>query len=205
MNTVKFKNKLVIPSKVICIGRNYVGHIKELNNEMPSEPVIFIKPNSAVTQTLSAQQGNDNHAIHYEAELSLLIENGRFVAVSAGLDLTKRDVQSQLKVKGLPWERSKSFDGAAVFSEFVEFNNIEDLSLLLSINGQITQQANFDLMIHKPEALLNDVTSVFSVEDFDILMTGTPKGVGVVNLGDRFELKILEANELLILFETVAE
>lgn len=191
MNTIKLlssseKDTLISPSKILCIGRNYVEHIHELSNEVPDEMVVFFKPNSAISPVLNSQHFNDN--LHYEAELCFLYQNGGFSAVALGLDLTKRSVQSTLKAKGLPWERAKAFDGSAVFSDFVliESHKIDHLSLTLSINDELTQQGGVSLMMIKPSQILKELTQFVSLEDGDIVMTGTPKGVGLVNLKDHF-------------------
>ena len=196
MQSVLFNGQAVTPSKVVCIGRNYVEHIEELNNEVPTEPVIFVKPNSAITTEISTHASD---AIHYEAEISFIIENNQFIAAGIGLDLTKREVQSTLKTKSLPWERAKGFDKSAVFSEFVAINNkIETLRLVLSINDAIIQQANYDLMIYKPAQIVEAVSEFMSFENGDILMTGTPKGVGKVNQGDVFVGQLYDQDTLLI-------
>ncbi len=186
------------PSKVICIGRNYVKHIHELANEIPDEMVVFLKPNSAISSSLSAQHLNE--ALHYEAELCFLYQQGKFSAVALGLDLTKRATQSNLKKKGLPWERAKAFNGSAVFSQFVSIENLTEeqlkgLSLSLSINGELKQHGGVELMMYKPEDILTQLQTFLHLEDGDIVMTGTPKGVGVVNVSDSFSGQVLvEAN-----------
>lgn len=196
MKNVIINGKKLSPSKIVCIGRNYVEHIKELNNEMPDQAVIFVKPNSAINEQIIS--GIDD-VIHYEAELSFVIQNNGITAVGIGLDLTKRALQTKLKNKGLPWERAKAFDSSAIFSEFVSFDNeLEQLSLQLFINEQLVQQANFDLMIYKPNEILEEVSSFMSFIDGDILMTGTPKGVGEVNVNDVFVGKIFCSDRLLI-------
>jgi 2-keto-4-pentenoate hydratase/2-oxohepta-3-ene-1,7-dioic acid hydratase in catechol pathway len=196
MQFVSLNGEKIAPSKVVCIGRNYVEHIQELNNEVPTEPVIFVKPNSAISDQLET---HPQDAIHYEAELSLIVKNNQFVGAGIGLDLTKREVQSVLKEKGLPWERAKAFDKSAVFSEFVVINNqVESLRLVLSINGNIIQQANFNLMIYKPAQIVEVVSEFMSFEDNDILMTGTPKGVGKMNQGDLFVGQLYEQDKLLV-------
>ncbi len=196
MNHISVNGKLVAPSKVVCIGRNYVAHIQELNNEMPEQAVIFVKPNSAIATEIIS---NSEEAIHYEGELSFVIENNKIAAVGFGLDLTKRGLQSRLKSKGLPWERAKAFDHSAVFSKFVPFSgDLEALSLQLTINGLLVQQATVDLMIHKPLQLIDEVAAFMSFEDGDILMTGTPKGVGQVAAGDCFIGRIFAGKELLL-------
>jgi len=120
MKTVNFNGREVTPSKIVCIGRNYVEHIEELGNEIPSSMVIFMKPNSAIKSKLIS---NDVEPIHYEGEISFMMLDGKIRGVGFGLDLTKRGLQSKLKAKGLPWERAKAFDGAAVFSDFVKFKD----------------------------------------------------------------------------------
>ena len=196
MNTISFNKKSIAPSKVVCIGRNYVEHIKELNNETPAEPVIFIKPNSAISATLNTHLHDE---IHYEAEISFLINEGKFSAVGFGLDLTKRKIQSNLKTKGLPWERAKAFDKSAIFSEFVEFTGLVDrLRLELRINNILVQQGCVDLMLYKPLEIVEEVGQYISFFDNDILMTGTPKGVGVISKGDHFIGKIYNGDKLLV-------
>ena len=197
MNYINIKDKKIFPSKVVCIGRNYTDHILELNNDVPSEMVFFNKSNSSISQTLEFP--SNFTSCHYEAELSFLIKNDKIYAVGFGLDLTLRDIQKNLKEKGLPWERAKSFDKSAVFSDFVLFNeNIQELSLELYINGKLKQNAKYSLMINKPDEIINDFKTFSSFEDDDILMTGTPKGVGEFKINDIFIGKILYKNELLI-------
>lgn len=191
MNTVTLRQsdksvQQVTPSKVVCIGRNYVDHIKELANEMPDEMVVFLKPNSAISTELFAKHNNDS--LHYEAELSFLYQKGQFTAVALGLDLTKRDIQSKLKAKGLPWERAKAFDKSAVFSDFIsiEQDDIAQLSLSLSIDEALKQQGGVDLMMVKPADILAQLQTFITLEEGDIVMTGTPKGVGVINTSANF-------------------
>ena len=161
MNYILISQKEIYPSKVVCIGRNYVEHIKELNNETPDSMVFFFKPNSSISQKLVFPKGNKT--CHYEAELSFLIEENKISAVGFGLDLTLRKVQSELKKKGLPWERAKAFDGAAVFSEFKSFNgNIDDLELELYINDELKQKGGVSLMINKPMQIIDELLSFSS-------------------------------------------
>jgi 2-keto-4-pentenoate hydratase/2-oxohepta-3-ene-1,7-dioic acid hydratase in catechol pathway len=196
MKPVKWDGEDVFPSKIICIGRNYVDHIKELGNEIPKEPVIFMKPNSAISADIHAGEPDE---IHYEAEISILIHSGKLAAIGLGLDLTKRKLQSRLKSKGLPWERSKSFDGAAVFSEFVSFNGHTDkLRLELHINDRLIQQGGCRLMIYKPVEIMAEVKSFLTLADGDLIMTGTPAGVGVIIAGDRFVGKIYDNQKLIV-------
>ena len=196
MNSVKYCDKDVYPSKIVCIGRNYAEHIAELNNETPTEPVFFIKPNSAISNEL---QFNEEVAIHFEGEIVFLIQAGELAGIGFGLDLTKREVQSELKRKGLPWERAKAFDKSAVLSDFVEFSgDYQGLSMELYINDRLAQKADFDLMLHKPQAILQEASTFLTFEDNDLLMTGTPKGVGVIRLGDEFYAKVMHNGDVLV-------
>jgi len=197
MNTVTLDGKSIIPSKVVCVGRNYVEHIKELNNEVPTSMVIFMKPNSAVsTELITGKQT----PLHYEGEISFLIQQGKISAVGFGLDLTNRELQSELKSKGLPWERAKAFNGAAVMSSFasIKANDIDKLSLQLWINGVLVQEGGVELMIYKPSVIIEEINSFLTLEDNDIVMSGTPKGVGSYMKGDIFVGKIfIDKNEVL--------
>jgi 2-keto-4-pentenoate hydratase/2-oxohepta-3-ene-1,7-dioic acid hydratase in catechol pathway len=189
LRTIVVDNRAVSPSKIVCVGRNYIDHIEELNNEVPEEPLFFLKPNSAISETLHAFH---QEPLHYEGELSFLFESGRFSAVGFGLDITKRNLQNKLKSKGLPWERCKAFDGSAAFSPFVGIDKIgPTLGLELSINGKIVQSGNVGLMINKPNDILTSLSRFMSLENGDVVMTGTPKGVGEIRAGDVFRGKIM--------------
>lgn len=197
MNKILLNDKEMIPSKVVCIGRNYVDHIKELNNEIPENMVFFIKPNSAISQKLIFPQ--NQISCHYEAEISFLIKEDKIVAVGFGLDLTLREIQSKLKEKGLPWERAKAFDNSAVFSKFVEFKqDISKLGIELFINDELKQKGDYSLMINKPDEIIKEAKIFLSFEDGDILMSGTPKGVGEFKKGDIFVGKILYDKKVII-------
>ena len=196
MNTVQVAGKAIAPSKIICVGRNYVAHIEELGNEVPEHMVVFGKPNSAIGQDLSAFHGDE--PLHYEGEIALLIEAGKAVAAGFGLDLTKRELQSALKEKGLPWERAKAFDGAALFSEFVPINNVANLSLQLWVDGELRQQGGVELMMYPPNEILDQLKAFTTLEDGDIIMTGTPAGVGQVAPGEQFTGRLLQGNEALV-------
>ncbi len=197
MNKILVDDKEIYPSKVLCIGRNYTEHIAELNNETPDEMVFFIKPNSSISNSLVFPKGNNS--CHYEAEISFLINNNKITAVGFGLDLTLREVQSNLKAKGLPWERAKSFDNASVFSRFKSFDgDINSLSIQLFINDELKQEGNVLMMINNPYEIIKEANTFISFEDGDILMSGTPKGVGEFRIGDKFLGKILYKNEIII-------
>ena len=196
MKSVTWDGKAVYPSKIVCIGRNYAEHIKEFDNEASQEPVIFLKPNSAISGDVHSSK---SELIHYEGEITFLISSGELRGVGFGLDLTKRDLQYELKNKGWPWERAKAFDRSAVFTEFVTFNgDISDLRMEFYINDVLVQFGNHDLMLNKPPQLLSEAKNFLSFEDGDLLMTGTPKGVGSVNSGDRYLGKIFEKEKLIV-------
>lgn len=176
------------PSKIVCVGRNYVEHISELGNEPSEEMVLFIKPNSAIVDVLVAYR---DEPVHYEAEICYIVEEGRFSAVACGLDLTKRQLQSRLKAKGLPWERSKAFAGSVLFSPFVVLDDEEqELAIELYVNGELRQRGSTSQMIHQPLEILAEVQSVFGLNNGDIIMTGTPAGVGEVIAGAKYEARI---------------
>jgi 2-keto-4-pentenoate hydratase/2-oxohepta-3-ene-1,7-dioic acid hydratase in catechol pathway len=121
MKTITVNDRKVTPTKIVCVGRNYVGHVRELKNEVPDEPLFFLKPNSSLSETLHSFH---QEPLHYEGEISFLFEGGRFSAVGFGLDITKRVLQDSLKAKGLPWERAKAFDNSALFSRFSEIDGV---------------------------------------------------------------------------------
>jgi len=198
MKSVIVDNKAVTPVKIICIGRNYVEHITELGNEIPDEMVVFNKPNSAISAELLSHH---QEQLHYEAELCFIIKSGQISAVGFGLDLTKRDLQSKLKAKGLPWERAKAFNGAAVFSEFISINPADinnELSLELSINDEIIQAGGIKLMMYKPTGILAELKTYTELNDGDIIMTGTPKGVGVIAKGANFKGRVLSGSKEIV-------
>jgi 2-keto-4-pentenoate hydratase/2-oxohepta-3-ene-1,7-dioic acid hydratase in catechol pathway len=185
--------------KIICIGRNYTKHIEELQNEKPTEPVIFLKPDSAI---LAKGQpffippfSND---IHYEVEVLVKINKvGKYIdekfahkyydEIGLGIDFTARDLQNKLKDKGLPWEKSKAFDGSAVIGEFFpkeELGNLLDLNFTLQKNEEIVQQGNSKFMLWKIDELIAYVSQFFTLKKGDIIFTGTPEGVGKVTEND---------------------
>ncbi|MBN2659428.1 MAG: fumarylacetoacetate hydrolase family protein [Spirochaetales bacterium] len=194
--TVEAGNRRIKPGKIVCVGRNYAAHIKELGNEIPENMVLFMKPGSCVTEKLASFHCGE--PLHYEAEISFLYEKGRFSMAAIGLDLTKRGLQSRLKEKGLPWERAKAFDGAALFSPFVPFGgDFLHLSLVLEINGTIVQSASTDLMMYKPDQILKEITSFMTLEEGDIIMTGTPAGVGKIEENSLFRGVLKEGKAIL--------
>ncbi|SNZ03525.1 2-keto-4-pentenoate hydratase/2-oxohepta-3-ene-1,7-dioic acid hydratase (catechol pathway) [Persephonella hydrogeniphila] len=188
MKTVRFRNKTYSPSKIICVGRNYHRHIKELNNKDPEEIVLFIKPNSSLSEELIKPQKR----CRYEGEISFIFEKGEIAGIGFGIDLTLVDEQERLKTKGLPWEKAKGFDNSAVFSEFVEIKpeEIQKVRMELFINGELRQSGDVSNMIYKPQQIVKEIKKYFSLYDGDILMCGTPEGVGQFEKGDIFEGKI---------------
>lgn len=195
MKTINFNGTLITPSKVICIGRNYVEHIHELNNEIPSSMVVFNKPNSAITDTLYFFSSDTR----FEGEICFLMMGGVIAGIGFGFDLTKGELQNYLKSKALPWERAKGFDGSAVFGDFVPFDApLESLRMTLHINGVLTQEATYELMIYKPLAMIEEIQSFMSFEDGDVIMSGTPKGVASYQIGDQFIGRIYSGALLLI-------
>ncbi|MCX2720152.1 fumarylacetoacetate hydrolase family protein [Lentiprolixibacter aurantiacus] len=185
--------------KIICIGRNYTEHIEELSNERPSEPVVFIKPDSAVLpkeQDFFIPEFSED--IHYEVELLVKIKKvgkhiqSRFAykyydEIGLGIDFTARDLQKKLKDKGLPWEKAKGFDGAAVIGKWVQKNSlphIDNLHFSLYKNQQLVQEGHTAKMLWKVDELISYVSSFFTLKKGDILFTGTPAGVGRVKPND---------------------
>ena len=196
MTSLVFNGEPFIPGKIVCIGRNYVEHIKELGNEMPDDMVVFCKPASCISDQLIAEQ---DEPLHFETELCFVVQQGGIAGVGIGLDLTKRNLQNELKKKGLPWERAKGFDGAATFSYFVPLPVDQNkLTFTLHIDGELTQQGDPTLMMYPPDAILLELSRFMTLQDNDIIMTGTPKGVGVVNEGSQFVGRVFYDHELLI-------
>ena len=187
--------------KIICIGRNYADHISELNNERPTEPVIFLKPDSAILPNKNPfvipAFSND---IHHEVEILVKIcKVGKHIdakfahkyyeEIGLGIDFTARDLQSDLKSKGLPWELAKGFDGSAVLSEFYkkENFNMKNLNFSLRKNKEEVQNGNTSMMIFSPEKIIAFVSQYFTLRVGDLIFTGTPKGVGKVSENDMLQ------------------
>lgn len=194
MKSINFKSEKIYPSKIICVGRNYVEHIKELNNKIPDEIVLFIKPNSSISNKIIKPE----EKCRYEGEISFLIFDNKIKAVGFGIDLTLVEQQEKAKKEGLPWEKAKAFDNSAVFSDFVEIQEINNLEMELYINGKLKQKADVSLMMYKPYQIIEKASKYFSFENGDILMTGTPKGVGYFEKGDKFLGKIIKDGKVLV-------
>jgi 2-keto-4-pentenoate hydratase/2-oxohepta-3-ene-1,7-dioic acid hydratase in catechol pathway len=188
--------------KFICIGRNYVEHAKELGNEVPEEPVIFMKPQSALLQSNAPfYYPAFTNELHYECEVVLRIsKNGKYIsedtaqqyydALSVGIDFTARDIQSELKKKGLPWEKAKAWDQSAVLGKWnAVAPNLDRKNILFSMkkNGEIVQSGTTRDMIHSFDQIIAHVSNFFSLNIGDVLFTGTPKGVGECRPGDELE------------------
>jgi acylpyruvate hydrolase len=186
--------------KIICIGRNYVAHAKELNSEIPDEPVIFMKPDSALLRNNDPFYIPDWSAnLHHEVELIVKINKlGKniekqfayryYSEIGLGIDFTARDVQNELISKGLPWEKSKAFDHSAVVCrEFVPVDSLPDKNAIhfhLEVNGKTVQEGNSALMIFPIDDLIAHISNYFTLKIGDLIYTGTPAGVGPVNIGD---------------------
>ena len=187
--------------KIICIGRNYAEHAKELGNEVPESPVIFMKPDTAILK-----RGSDfyipefSNDVHYELEVVLKISKGGkyiqeenadkyYEEIGLGIDFTARDLQSVLKAKGLPWELAKGFDGSAVVSEFYKKADFDmrNINFSLKKNKEEVQNGNTSLMIFSPEKIIAFVSQYFTLRVGDLIFTGTPKGVGKVSENDILE------------------
>lgn len=188
--------------KILCIGRNYVAHAKELGNEVPQEPVIFIKPSTALAQeTKSFSIPSFSSDLHYECEVVLRISKHAkqiavekaseiYDALTVGIDFTARDVQQRLKDKGLPWEKAKAFDQSAIIGEWRDaatFKNKRDIHFCLYKNKSLVQQGHTAAMIYGFEEILSHVSNYFTLEPGDLVFTGTPAGVGPVEPGDILE------------------
>jgi 2-keto-4-pentenoate hydratase/2-oxohepta-3-ene-1,7-dioic acid hydratase in catechol pathway len=196
--------------KIICIGRNYTKHIEELNNERPDEPVVFMKPDSAI---LLKQHPfvipEFSEDIHHELEVIVKINKvGKYIEpkfahkyydeISVGIDFTARDLQQKLKDKGLPWEKAKAFDGSAVIGDFVsksDFKSLDNLNFEMTNNGVTVQKGNTSFMLWKIDELIAYVSQFFTLKIGDIIFTGTPEGVAVVRPDDVLE-GYLEGNKL---------
>lgn len=188
--------------KIICIGRNYTNHIAELQNERPEEPVVFMKPDSAILLKqhpfVIPEFSSD---IHHEIELIVKINKvGKYIEpkfahkyydeISVGIDFTARDLQSKLKEKGLPWEKAKAFDGSAVIGDFLpkaQFSSLENITFELTNNSKTVQKGNTDLMLWKVDELISYVSQYFTLKIGDIIFTGTPEGVAAVQPNDVLE------------------
>lgn len=189
--------------KILCIGRNYEEHARELENPLPEELIVFMKPDIALLRNNAPFYiPYFSKEIHYETEILVRINrlgkginekfsNRYYNEIGLGIDFTARDLQNELRKKGLPWEKSKAFDNSAVISEFVNIdclkNNINALPFHLEINGEIRQQGNTKDMIFNIDKIIAELSNYFTLKTGDIIFTGTPAGVGRVEIGDRLQ------------------
>jgi 2-keto-4-pentenoate hydratase/2-oxohepta-3-ene-1,7-dioic acid hydratase in catechol pathway len=188
--------------KIFCVGRNYAEHAKELGNDVPEEPVIFLKPKSALLQPhMPFYYPEFTNELHYEAEIVLRIsKNGKYIqerhapkyynGYTIGIDFTARDVQNELKAKGLPWEKAKAWDNSAVVGKFIDIGENFDpgnINFCLYNNKQIVQQGNTSQMIFTFNEIVSNISQYFSLNIGDLIFTGTPAGVGECVVGDELE------------------
>jgi acylpyruvate hydrolase len=200
--------------KIICIGRNYVAHAKELKNEVPTAPVFFMKPDTALLKDNAPFYiPTFSNEIHYEVELVIKIsKNGKTILpqfahkyydqITVGIDFTARDLQEQCKEKGLPWEKAKAFDHSAVIGRFISLSDLpkkNEVSFSLSLNKKEVQQGVSNQMLFSIDQIIAYVSGFITLKTGDLIYTGTPAGVGPVKIGDRLEAKI--ENEVLLDFE----
>jgi 2-keto-4-pentenoate hydratase/2-oxohepta-3-ene-1,7-dioic acid hydratase in catechol pathway len=199
--------------KIFCVGRNYSDHAKELKNDIPDEPVIFMKPKSALLQPHTPFYYPEfTNELHYECELVLRIaKNGKYIqdkfaskyydAVTTGIDFTARDIQNELKEKGLPWEKAKSWDNSAVIGKWTPLANIKDknnINFSLQKNKEVVQKGNSQDMIFDFDYIVSYISNFFSINIGDLIFTGTPAGVGEIVVGDEIEA-FLEDQSMLTL------
>lgn len=200
--------------KIICVGRNYMAHAKELGNDIPDEPVIFMKPKSALlSNNTPFYYPEFTNELHYECELVLRIsKNGKYIQekqapdyyneITVGIDFTARDIQDKLKEKGLPWEKAKAFDNSAVVGKFIDvaaIPNMQNINFGFYLNSDLKQQANSSKMIFNFNYLIAHISTYFSLNIGDLIFTGTPAGVGECVSGDVLEALI--EKELLLRME----
>ena len=199
--------------KIFCVGRNYVAHAKELGNEVPEEPIIFMKPKSALLQAHTPFYYPEfTNELHYECELVLRIsKNGKYIqerfankyydAITTGIDFTARDIQNELKEKGLPWEKAKAWDNSAVIGKWTTLANVKDKSNInfsLQKNKEEVQKGSSQDMIFDFDYLVSYISNFFSINIGDLIFTGTPAGVGEIVVGDEIEA-FLEDQSMLTL------
>ena len=195
MTAIQFNGKPVRPGKVICVGKNYAAHISEMDSVPAENMVVFMKPATSIGTELHAVL---DEPLHYEGEICLLVQHDNIAGIGFGLDLTKRKTQSKLKAAGLPWERSKAFTGSALFSEFVQApEDLSQLGLELRINDALRQKGDVSLMLYPLAVILEELRQFLTLEDGDIIMTGTPAGVGPVQSGECFDGRVLAGEQVL--------
>jgi 2-keto-4-pentenoate hydratase/2-oxohepta-3-ene-1,7-dioic acid hydratase in catechol pathway len=197
--------------KIIAIGRNYADHAKELNNSIPENPVLFLKPDTAVLKNNKPfYHPKFSNEVHHELEVVLKVcKEGKFIAekfahkyyeeIGLGIDFTARDLQAQQKANGLPWEIAKAFDNSAPISEFIaktEFEDLNNIEFRLLINEELRQTGNTSQMLHSFDKIISYASQYFTLKKGDLIFTGTPAGVSKINIGDRLK-GYLQDRELL--------
>jgi len=196
MQTVRFNGHRVKPGKIVCVGKNYAAHIAEMESVPAEDMVVFMKPATSIGKDLIATL---DEPLHYEGEICLMMQSGSVAGVGFGLDLTKRGTQSKLKAAGLPWERSKAFTGSALFSDFVQApEDLTQLGVELWVDDTLRQKGDVSLMLYPPDVILKELHQFLVLEDFDIVMTGTPAGVGAIQAGERFCGRVLHGDQELV-------
>jgi len=208
---IKNSNQEFSVGKIVCVGRNYAEHAKELGNEVPEKPVVFLKPASALIHSREKIiHPTFSKDMHHEVELVLLIgkkvknankseAEDAIIGYGVGLDMTLRDIQSELKKKGNPWTIAKCFDTSAVISDFIlksEYKLSLDEEISLAVNGQIRQKEKLNKMLFQPDEIVEYISSLMTLEEGDLVYTGTPAGVGKVEVGERLVGKIEGIGEL---------
>ncbi|MCX8019594.1 MAG: fumarylacetoacetate hydrolase family protein [Chitinophagaceae bacterium] len=199
--------------KIFCVGRNYAEHAAELGNDVPQEPVIFMKPKSALLQShIPFYYPEFTNELHYECELVLRIcKNGKYIqekfagkyydSITAGIDFTARDIQNELKSKGLPWEKAKAWDNSAVVGKWIpisKFPNRKNINFCLYKNKELVQQGNSGNMIFSFDQIISHISQYFSLNIGDLVFTGTPAGVGEVVVSDELEAFVEDDSVLLL-------
>jgi 2-keto-4-pentenoate hydratase/2-oxohepta-3-ene-1,7-dioic acid hydratase in catechol pathway len=200
--------------KIICVGRNYAAHAKELGNDLPEEPVLFMKPKSALLQSHTPFYYPEfTNELNYECELVLRVcKNGKYIqerhssnyynGITTGIDFTARDIQNELKSKGLPWEKAKAFDNSAAVGKFIDLTpgfNKKNINFSFYKNKELVQQANSSQMIFSFDYIISHISNYFSLNIGDLIFTGTPAGVGECVVGD--ELEAFIEKEMLLKME----
>ena len=200
--------------KIICVGRNYAAHARELGNDIPDEPVIFMKPKSALLQSHTPFYYPEfTNELNYECELVLRVcKNGKYIqerhaasyynAITTGIDFTARDIQNQLREKGLPWEKAKAFDNSAAIGKFIDITpgfNRKNINFSFYKNKELVQQGNSGNMIFSFDVIIEHISNYFSLNIGDLIFTGTPAGVGECVVGD--ELEAFVDKEMLLKLE----
>jgi 5-carboxymethyl-2-hydroxymuconate isomerase len=203
--TIKNLNRNINVGKIVCVGRNYAEHAQELGNEIPEKPVVFLKPASALIYSGDAIiYPSFSEEMHHEAELVLLIGKtikdadktesaSAIIGYGVGLDMTLRDIQSNLKKKGHPWTIAKGFDTSAVISDFISVDDFKltlEEEIILSVNTNVRQKAKLKKMIFSPVEIVSYISSLMTLEEGDLVYTGTPAGVGRVVKGDNLHAEI---------------